>query len=144
MNLKLESLRNWWESNFFKDYILNLIFLNDRWSNLSSFMSFFLVLLAWISLFRYFILIGIPENAFVKCKILIKLQVHTHMYSKVYSCLLRYQMVSKAEKLVAQSCLTLCDPVDCSLLGLSVHGILHARIMEWVAISFSSQKQTRN
>ena len=26
MNLKLESLRNWWESNFFKDYILNLIF----------------------------------------------------------------------------------------------------------------------
>ena len=26
MNLKLESLRNWWENNFFKDYILNLIF----------------------------------------------------------------------------------------------------------------------
>ena len=39
--------------------------------------------------------------------------------------------------LVAQSCLTLCDPVDCSLPGFSVHGILQARILEWVAIPFS-------
>ena len=38
---------------------------------------------------------------------------------------------------VAQSCPTLCDPVDCSLLGSSIHGILQARILEWVAISFS-------
>ena len=38
---------------------------------------------------------------------------------------------------VAQSCLTLCDPVDCSPPGSSVHGILQARILEWVAISFS-------
>ena len=36
--------------------------------------------------------------------------------------------------LVAQLCLTLCDPLDCSPLGLSVHGILQARILEWVAI----------
>ena len=35
------------------------------------------------------------------------------------------------------SCLTLCDPMDCSLPGSSVHGILQARILEWVAISFS-------
>ena len=39
--------------------------------------------------------------------------------------------------LVFQSCLTLCDPVDYSLPGSSVHGILQARILEWVAISFS-------
>ena len=39
--------------------------------------------------------------------------------------------------LVAQSCPTLCDPMDHSLLGSSVHGILQARILEWVAISFS-------
>ena len=39
--------------------------------------------------------------------------------------------------LVAQSCPTLCDPMDCSLPGSSVHGILQARILEWVAISFS-------
>ena len=38
---------------------------------------------------------------------------------------------------VAQLCLTLCDPMDCSLPGSSVHGILQARILEWVAISFS-------
>ena len=36
-----------------------------------------------------------------------------------------------------QSCLTLCDPMDCSPLGSSVHGILQERILDWVAISFS-------
>ena len=35
-----------------------------------------------------------------------------------------------------QSCLTLCDPMDCSPPDSSVHGILQARILEWVAISF--------
>ena len=41
------------------------------------------------------------------------------------------------ESEVAQSCQTLCDPMDCSLPSSSVHGILQARILEWVAISFS-------
>ena len=41
----------------------------------------------------------------------------------------------KVEVLAAQSCLTLCDPMDCSPPGCSVHGILQARILEWVAIS---------
>ena len=36
-----------------------------------------------------------------------------------------------------QSCPTLCDPLDCSPLGSSVHGILQARILEWVALPFS-------
>ena len=39
--------------------------------------------------------------------------------------------------LVTQLCLTLCSPMDCSLPGSSVHGILQARILEWVAISSS-------
>ena len=39
--------------------------------------------------------------------------------------------------LVAQSCPTLPDPMDCSPPGSYVHGILQARILEWVAISFS-------
>ena len=43
----------------------------------------------------------------------------------------------KVKMLVTQSCVTLCDPMGCSLLGSSVHGILQARILEWVAISFS-------
>ena len=38
---------------------------------------------------------------------------------------------------VAQSCLTLCDPRDCSLPGSSLHGILQARILEWVAMPSS-------
>ena len=37
----------------------------------------------------------------------------------------------------SQSCLTFCDPMDCSQPGSSVHGIFQARILEWVAISFS-------
>ena len=38
---------------------------------------------------------------------------------------------------VTQSRSTLCDPMDCSLAGSSVHGILQARILEWVAVHFS-------
>ena len=38
---------------------------------------------------------------------------------------------------VAQSCPTLCDPMDCSLPGSSVHGIFQAVVLEWIAISFS-------
>ena len=52
-------------------------------------------------------------------------------------CLTRFECKEclESESEVAQS--TLCDPVDCSLPGSSVHGILQARILEWVAISFS-------
>ena len=39
--------------------------------------------------------------------------------------------------LVAQSCLTLCDPMDCSQPGSSLHGILQAGILKWVAMPFS-------
>ena len=43
----------------------------------------------------------------------------------------------KRESEVAQSCLTLSDPMDCSLPGSSVHGIFQARVLEWGAIAFS-------
>ena len=39
--------------------------------------------------------------------------------------------------LITKSCLILCDPMDCSPPGSSVHGISQARVLEWVAISFS-------
>ena len=48
---------------------------------------------------------------------------------------------SKKESEVAQSCSTLCDPMDCSLPGPSVHGIFQARVLERVAISFSKRNQ---
>ena len=45
--------------------------------------------------------------------------------------------------LVTQLCPTLCDPMDCSLPGSSVHGISQARILEWVVISFSKRQLTQ-
>ena len=46
-------------------------------------------------------------------------------------------MKVKSESEVAQSCLTLRDPMDCSLPGSSIHGIFQARVLEWGAIAFS-------
>ena len=46
-------------------------------------------------------------------------------------------MKVKSESEVAQSCLTVCGPMDCSLPASSTHGILQARVLEWGAISFS-------
>ena len=47
-------------------------------------------------------------------------------------------MKVKSESEVAQSCPTRSDPMDCSLPASSVHGIFQARVLEWVAIAFSS------
>ena len=46
-------------------------------------------------------------------------------------------MKVKSEGEVTQSCLTLHDPMDCSLPGSSIHGIFQARVLEWGAIAFS-------
>ena len=43
----------------------------------------------------------------------------------------------QSESEVTRLCPTLCDPVDCSLPGSSIHGIFQARVLEWTAISFS-------
>ena len=48
-------------------------------------------------------------------------------------------MKVESESEVTQSCLTLRDPMDCSLLGSSVHGIFQARVPEWGAIAFSEK-----
>ena len=47
-------------------------------------------------------------------------------------------MKMKSENEVAQSCLTLSNPLDCSLPGSSVHGIFQARVLEWGVIAFSN------
>ena len=46
-----------------------------------------------------------------------------------------FQRESESE--VTQSCPTLCDPMDYSLPGSAIHGIFQARVLEWIAISFS-------
>ena len=48
----------------------------------------------------------------------------------------------KSESEVAQSCLTLSDPMDCSPPGSSIHGIFQARVLEWGAIDFSVMNYT--
>ena len=62
-------------------------------------------------------------------------------YVKAVYCHPAYLTYMKSEDVkwseVAQSCPTLCDPVDCSPPGSCIHGNLQARILEWVAISFS-------
>ena len=52
-------------------------------------------------------------------------------------------MKVKSESEVAQSGLTLSDRMDCSLPGSSVHGIFQARVLEWVAITFSVNSSRR-
>ena len=51
----------------------------------------------------------------------------------------RNNMLIESESEVTQSCLTLFDPMDCSLPGSSVHGIFQARVLEWVVIFFSKE-----
>ena len=48
-----------------------------------------------------------------------------------------FHHAAAAAKLL-QSCSTLCDPMDCSLPGSSIHGIFQARVLEWGAIAFSA------
>ena len=49
----------------------------------------------------------------------------------------RYLITNLVHAHSLQSCLTLCDPTDCSSLGSSIHGTSQARILEWIAIPFS-------
>ena len=57
------------------------------------------------------------------------------MPHKLFFC-----QIKKKKAYFAQSCPTLCDPTACTLPDFSVHGILQARILEWVAIPFSRNK----
>ena len=50
--------------------------------------------------------------------------------------------IRQSESEVNQLCPTLCDPMDCSLSGSSVHGVFQARVLEWIAISFSISDKT--
>ena len=62
---------------------------------------------------------------------------HDAIALKEYSEIVTYLGLVVGGGLVTKLCLTLCNSMECSLPGSSVHGILQARILEWVAISFS-------
>ena len=51
-----------------------------------------------------------------------------------------YRYAAAAAAKLLQSCLTLSDPMDCSLPGSSIHGIFQARVLEWGAIAFSGYR----
>ena len=60
-----------------------------------------------------------------------------HIYiERLYRLYINRLYISKVKVFVAQSCLTLWDPMDCSPPGSSVHGVYKARILEWVAIFY--------
>ena len=60
-----------------------------------------------------------------------------HTFSAWIKNLHNYICCPGKDEVVAQSCLTLCDPMDSSAPGSAIHGIFQARILEWAAISFS-------
>jgi len=82
----------------------------------------------WIRLFWTFYISGIIHYVTI-CVWLLSLGI---MFLRFYPCCSMYRYV-----LVAQSCLFLCNPIDCSPPGSSVHGILQARILEWIAMPSS-------
>ena len=61
----------------------------------------------------------------------------TRLTFSFFFCLKLSSWYQYSEVLVAQLCLTLCDPMNCSPPGSSIHGILQARTLKWVAIPFS-------
>ena len=85
--------------------------------------------------------------------IYIYLYIHTHIYLlffRFFSYIGHYRVLRRVPILYSRSLLiiyciysietswlTLCDPIDCSPPGSSIHGIFQARILEWVAISYS-------
>ena len=71
-----------------------------------------------------------PPQGFLSCSF--KPLAVSSFHPRVHHCHTQVRACS-----VAQSCPTLCDPVDCSPPGSSVHGILQARVLEWVAMPSS-------
>ena len=92
-------------------------------------------LIAFESTTRYFLkLLG---ESFVSCLVLSALCTIVCGVNIRWPTEGHYIFCSESESEVAQLCPTLCNTVDCSLPGFSVHGIFQARVLEWVAISLS-------
>ena len=64
-------------------------------------------------------------------------QTHTHTVN--LQCCVSFRCTEQWFSLIAWSCLILCEPMDCSLPGSSVHGILQARIPQWFAIPLNGK-----
>ena len=108
-----------------------------KWHQISKFCCFFFNLYNGIPNLNRVILNNFPDSCIHTHT---HTHTHTHKSGKVYIyrlCVHTHTHTHTHTCLVAQLCLTLWGPMDCILPGSSVHGILQARILEWVAISFS-------
>ena len=85
-------------------------------------------------IFQGWIIVIMLKWALTPCFVWSKSLVSSQVFLEIYNNTLH---VYESESEVAQSCPTLCNPVDCILLHSSIHGIFQARVLEWVAISFS-------
>ena len=97
-----------------------LTVVNSWWGRGKVFFTFFSCLLLWVNISQW------------TCMTFF---FHWSIIDVQYYMLPTYSIVETV--LVAQSCPTLCDPTDCSPPGSSVHGILQAGILKWIAIPFS-------
>ena len=82
--------------------------------------------------------IEVSDCDIIKEKRFIDLPKITKSYENILYSDLHTVTLNTGESEVAQSWPTLSDPMDCSLPGSSVHGILQAKVLEWIAIAFSN------
>jgi len=113
-------------TNSFFSYLLSVIVIPPFFVSLTIFMS---NISTCFSFFFFFFILPISSHIFTS-------NIFVHFLETISYCV---------KVKVTQLCLTLCDPMDCSPPGSSIHGILQARILEWVAIPFSrGSSQPRN
>ena len=73
------------------------------------------------------------ESSFAWCLLYLHLGAHLTYFYLLSRLLTFFPLIPASQSvLVVQSCLTLCDPTDCSPSGASVHGILQARVLGWL------------
>ena len=104
----------------------------DIWPFLSCFLALFVRTFIWWNSFNYVSIFY--YTSFLSFVILILKPKSIFLSPSTHFLAPNINNISE----VTQSCLTLCDPMDYSPLGSSIHGIFQARVLEWVAISFSS------
>ena len=108
-------------NHFITWFVLVMVYSELFWNHLRSITG----LSKWVIVPMLF-----QNSSYLSCHVL-------HVATTLLTYLLVVTVSVCRTVLVAQSCLTLCDPTNCSLPGFSVHGILQAKILEWIAIPFS-------
>ena len=106
-------------------YVLRSIFICNSICHI-----FFITILFWVRTTFIWNFLSFLECNF---QFLIPLSLCHHVQNR--NTFLNVHLAAAAKSL--QSCLTPCDPMDCSLPGSSIHGIFQARVLEWGAIAFS-------